>query len=284
MLAQALEQARDMLIAELDAAWGQTGHTEYYEHLLADIERHVASSSLLRRRIRHAHASVPTAHFIVGVTPPGQHPAMESAIRRAAAIRRAILGVSLEAAHSVELTLQVARAAGLTATALETGRDLQQAGQTIFKRWITRQDGRVCMWCRFLHDTVVPLDADFPLPHPVALEHQVTRRVRTPAGQRKFHQAIGTRIIWTHPPKLYHGMLPGPPLHPRCRCRVVIVVGGGQETTAPVPPAHRGASAHLAASDIRAMPENRYHALLAFITAAAHELGQVLRRLAHLGG
>jgi hypothetical protein len=287
MAAQALEDARNLVATQLEAEWNsaEASQTAYYQHLLDDIEAQY-SAPHLRHLIRHAHASVPHAHFIVGVTPPGQHPAMEAAISRAAAVRRAIVGFGRGALASHELSLQVARTAAQTAAVLEAGEEREAAGEQVRKRWVARRDGKTCMWCRFLDGTVVPLHAQFPLPGPVAVQHEsATRHVATPAGEARYHQLIGTPIIWTHPPRLYHGLLPGPPLHPRCRCRIVLVAvqeEGGQVTPGGRSPAPQAAGEYLAAVDIRAMPEAKYRSLMAFLRAAIHELGQVLRRLAGL--
>lgn len=287
MAAQALEDARTLAIAQLEAEWNSADamQTVYYQHLLDDIE---AQYSLrhLRHLIRHAYDSVPQAHFIVGVTPPGTVPSMEAAIQRAAAVRHAIVGFGTEAHGSHQLSFQVARAAAQTAAVLEAGAEREAAGEQVRKRWVARKDGKTCLWCRLLDGTVVPLHAQFPLPGPVAVQHQVPdRRVATEAGVARYHQAIGTKIIWTHPPRLYHGMLPGPPLHPRCRCRIVLVPvseEGGQAAPGTRSPAPQAAGEHLAASDIRALPEAKYRSLMAFLRAAVHELGMALRRLAGL--
>jgi hypothetical protein len=288
MVAQALEDARELVTARLESEWNSAdaSQTAYYQHLLDDIEARYASPAHLRGLIRHAHASVPQAHFIVGVTPPGTVPSMEAAIQRAAAVRRAIMGFSRDVSHRHDLTFQVARTAAQTAAVLEEGAVREAAGEQLKKRWVAKKDGKTCMWCRFLDGTTVPLSAQFPLPGRVAVQHAVPdRRVATEAGEARYHQRIGTKIIWTHPPKPWHGMLPGPPLHPRCRCRIVLVPvqqEGGQATPGQRSPAPQVAGEHLAASDIRAMPEPRYRSLMAFLRAAVHELGMVLKRLAGL--
>jgi hypothetical protein len=59
----------------------------------------------------------------------------------------------------------------------------------------------------------------------------------------------------------------------------------GQEASAGFPVAGAEANApnvasgFLAAADIRAMPEDRFQAVIHFLEAAVHELGQVLGRL-----
>lgn len=288
MLDAALAEAVGVAGAAVDAAWDESGaaETAMLGHLAEDIARLYYSPAPLQQLIREAYESIPQGQFVVGVTPPGQHPVMEAAIQRAAAISRAVLAYATQSAQRNELTVVVARTAGQTAAALEHGAELAATGQSVLKRWVAKQDDRTCIWCQFLHGTVVPLHTPFPLPGPVALEHQVTRRVRTPAGVDRYHQGIGTRIVWTHPPRPYRGILQGPPLHPRCRCRLEIVVRGTvQEVGGQVPersPAPR--VRYLAAVDVRAMPEDRYRALLAFLRAASHELGQALHRLAGVSG
>lgn len=134
---------------------------------------------------------------------------------------------------------------------------------TARKRWKAHpQDPSCCFWCRRLHGVTIALDADFA-PHlggPAALS--ATGRL-------------------TRPPRPYGGHLPGPPLHPNCECDIEIIAGGeasdvnsyGGQVRSPVLP-------YLAASGIRALSPARYRLLMEFLRAAAHELGQVLERLA----
>lgn len=62
---------------------------------------------------------------------------------------------------------------------------------TPYKRWVSRLDPKTCRYCRALHDTVIPVGESF-----VA--------AATAAGFRR----------------IYGGLF-APPLHPRCRCRLV---------------------------------------------------------------
>jgi hypothetical protein len=132
-----------------------------------------------------------------------------------------------------------------------------------------------------------------------------------PAGAQFPHPApIGKH----QPPKLYRGVLHGPPLHPNCRCELQQIAGGvrwvasmdgkdprscawcralhGQELLAapqdqpaPVPPPQPEELPEMVSSeDIAALPEERYQSLRHFLVSALHELAQLIRELLGIGG
>lgn len=268
-MAQALAHAQQAALDALDAAWGGTPPTIMFTWLREDIEGGYQVTAL-RQAIRVAYDSVPPAQFHPGVTPPGQHPSQRAAEERAAAVSAAILAFGQERALRNGLTVSTAESASAAWTVLLEGRQRELAGETVSKRWRTSRqppDARTCHWCRHLNGVTVPLAASFA-PHDAG-----------PAD-------LAGHGNLTQPPPLYHGRLPGPPRHPRCRCYLEIVVAGEAGEAATVIPDGGGQEAppqFLSSAAIRAMPEDRYQSLLAFLRAATHELGQLLRRLARHG-
>jgi len=129
-----------------------------------------------------------------------------------------------------------------------------------------------------------------------------------PAGAQFPHPVL---IGGHQPPKLYRGVLHGPPLHPNCLCVVLQIPGGvrwvasmdgkdprscawcralhGQELLAisaeppPVPPAPEELPGMVSSEDIVALPEERYQSMRHFLVSALHELAQVIRALLGIG-
>lgn len=277
-LAAALDQARSAVAAVVRQEWDAAGAPDepVLAHLLDDIDRQYGSLSHLRHLIRTAHASVPQRRFVVGQTPPGASPAIEAGNERARAVRDSILAFARQAALRSHLTVVVAAAAARTAVTLAEGHARKAAGERVWKRWESRQDGKACHWCQKLHGVTIGLDDSF-LPY-----------LGGPAD-------LSGHGHLTQPPKPYRGELQAPPLHPRCRCRLVIVTEpkhGGNHETRPAETSGTSRSGHSAnaapvfitAAAIRAMPESRYQGLVAFLQAALHELGQVLFRLRGAAG
>jgi len=264
MLIAALEQARLAAAQIVQQEWDAAGAPEapVRAHLLADIGRQYGSLSHLRHLIRAAHASVPQRRFVRGQTPPGASPAIEAGSERARVVRDAILGFARQASLRSHLTVVVTSAAARTAVTLEQGKARREAGEKVLKQWRSRHDGKTCHWCRNLDGVTIGLGESF-LPH-----------LGGPAD-------LAGHGHLTQPPKPYRGALQGPPLHPHCgqRCRLVIVTEAGAARYArdrQPPPA---APVFITAAAIRAMPEPEYRSLAAFLRAAIHELGLVLRRL-----
>lgn len=249
-LHQSLDHGRELAQDAVRAAWGASPHHEYLDWVLGDIDRSYDSLAVLRAAVRTAWLSAPTH------------------AERAIAVKWAVLDHGEDIAIRNRLSMEAAAVAAQTEQQIATGLPWQDAGERVWKQWRCRHsppDDRTCHWCRILHGMVLPLSASFP------------------AGEATDLTGHGSL---TQPPRLYHGILRGPPRHPRCRCRIVVTTslddpdvlsaqGGGQLT--PVPGGAR--PGFLAAADIRALPETRYQGLLHFLEAAVHELGQVLSRL-----
>jgi hypothetical protein len=296
VLREALAEARASAEAYVEQAWLGTGAVPdhaLYERLLADVARQFARLDHLRTAVRKAHASVPPREFTPGADEPGSHPSREAAGRRAEAVRRAVLDWGSQVAVRARMTLNSAEGLGSTAALLEAASDRQAAGERLFKRWRRTPQSASCIWCRRLDGVTIPLRASFApyLGGPTVLNPGTARRVASPAGAARYGLPVGAPIIYTHPPRLYHGELQGPLLHPFCECRLEIVrtpggpavpSSGGQEAAGQQNPAP-APGGFLAASDVRAMPEGQYEADLAVLLAAAGELDRVLRRLADGG-
>jgi hypothetical protein len=276
VLTQALDQGRELAAEAVREAWGAGPRTEYLDWLLADVDRSYDSLSVLRTAVREAWHSVPPEDFQPGITQPGVNPAMEAARRRAEAVRSAVMAHASGVALRNRLSAEVAATAAQTAARIADGEEEELAGGKAWKQWRCRQsppDDRTCHWCRALHGMVIPLHASFPAGEPADL---------TGHGHL------------TRPPRVYRGKLKGPPRHPRCRCRIVILTSlpdvlserGSQEptTNAGIGDAAPNTSApvFLAAAQVREMPEGKFQALTHFLEAAVHELGQVLDRLRRL--
>lgn len=282
VLQQALDRGRQLAGDTVREAWGGGPQHEYLDWLLTDIDRSYDSLAVLRAAIRASWHSVPQARFRPGVTTPGVNPRMRAAIERAAAVRQAVLQHGAGIALRNRLAVESAAIASRAQAQIAQGEKLAMAGEQVWKQWRCSRnppDERTCHWCRALHGMVIPLHANFP------------------AGEAADLTGHG-RL--TRPPRLYHGVLQGPPRHPRCRCHLVILTrlprgevssepSGGQGEPAVVPPDRgageeglkepRPAPAFLAATDIRSMDESRYQALIHFVEAATHELAQLLERL-----
>lgn len=135
---------------------------------------------------------------------------------------------------------------------------LQTAGPSASKVWHAHpEDPACCFWCRRLNGVTIPLKADFG-PH---------------LGGPAVLSASG-RL--TKPPKTYHGRLLCPPLHPWCNCFLSFSSGADSagQSVEDMP-----SLPFVSSAEIRAMSSAKYRVLIEFMKAAAHELGQVLRRL-----
>lgn len=265
VLVSTLDQASRLTRDAVRETWAEHGGPphQYLTWLIDDADRAYQLAGEVRRAVRRDHAD------------------------GAAAVRGAVLDIGAHAALRSQLILHVAAVAAQTMKQIEEGTAEQAAGAHVWKQWLCREDpatgtpdDRVCHWCRALHRVVVPLHGNFPLGK---------------AADLTGHGHL------TRPPRAYHHVLPGPPRHPRCRCRIVILTNlpahqvasatGGQEAAAspPLGPAQPGKRPPkypglLAASDVRALDEGRYQALVHFLSAAVHELGQVLARLRRVLG
>ena len=260
VLTDTLDRAREAAAEAVRQEWAASGSPqhEYLDWLVADVHRSYAALGQLRGAVRVGWA-FPVAE-------------------RPAAVRDAVLDTGADLALRNRLTLEVAAAAARTLRQVADGEERELAGDTVWKQWLCSHsppDARTCHWCRALHGLIVPLHASFP----EGLAADLSGHGRP-----------------TRPPRWYRRWRLGPPRHPRCRCRIKILTqlppvssgdgGQGDDAAATAPqqaagepavPAHSGAL--LAAADIRALPEDRYQALLHFLKAAAHELSQLLAQL-----
>lgn len=276
-LAGGAESAQETVRQAWAAQDGPPG-SPVFSALLSDVQ-HAWDTQRLRQLIKQAWASVPKASFVPGTTSPGTHPSLEAATQRAAAVRDAVTGFGDRARLRNGLSADVAAGNAKTEAVLADAKEREAAGEKLLKRWRAHVESPACChWCKKLNGVTIGLDEDFA-PHigpPVDL---------TGHGHL------------TQPPHPYLSYLPGPKLHPHCQCWLEIVVvteaqpesvspAGGQEPPlepgikSPAPQAPAG---HLAASEVRAMPEDKYRSLLSFLRAAVHELGQLVRRLARRG-
>jgi hypothetical protein len=289
VLRQALDEARSAAGELVRQAWDDSGAVsgddETLNDLLDDIGKIFGELARLRGLVRHAHASVPPRVFIRGVHSPGEHPSQRAAEERADAVRDALLGWGRQAALRARMAAHAAAGAGASAAVLAGGLAREAAGEKLRKRWRAHAESpSCCYWCRKLNGVTIGLRESFApyLGGPVAMPQSRERRVATRAGAARYGLPAGSRIVYTHPPRPYHGKLQGPLLHPFCRCWLEIVRTGDSVRV----PVDGGPAPEkfMSADDIRDMPEDGYQADLAFLRAAVHELDQVLKRLAEGGG
>lgn len=259
-----VDAARDAAEAAVRQAWHDLdgpGGLPVLEYLVADARR-AYDVAQLHALVQAAWSSVPAQHFVPGITPPGETPEMDVARTRAARVRAAVEQFARRATFSNGLSIDVAAGAARTEYQLHA---VTERGEVMLKRWRAHVERSTCChWCRNLDGRTIGLHEDFA-PY------------LGPAEDLSGHGRL------TSPPRPYRGRLPGPKLHPNCQCWLEIVPAtvqpeGGQ-VAQPLAPTRD----YLTAADIRAMPEHRYQAMLAFLRAAVHELGQVLRRLIHRG-
>lgn len=289
VLLQALDEARSAAEEVVRRAWYSAGDVtsedETLGHLLDDIGRTFGDLARLRGLVRHAHASVPREPFRRGVHSPGEHPDQRAAERRADAVRDVLLAWGRQAALRSRMAVHMAEGAGAAAAVLAGAIEREARGEVLRKRWRAHTDSpSCCYWCRKLNGVTIGLRESFApyLGGPVAMPQSQHRHVATQAGERKYGLPVGRRIVYTQPPRPYHGRLQGPLLHPFCRCWLEIVRTGGSVSV----PSGEGEppAGFVSADDIRDMPEDEYEADLAFLQAAVHELDQMLKRLAEGGG
>lgn len=265
----AAQQLTQSLVAQ---AWGAAQGPEESETLwqiLEDVQRaYEEAPAAIRLAVASAYHDAPLP-------------------QRAEAVARAIREQADKLVLRGKLSVGMASSGSHTAAVLASGARVAEQGYQVSKRWNSRRTSRTCRWCLELDGLAIPLDAEFPHGAPLELPHARTRQVRTEAGSHRYRTAIGAPIIMTRPPSVYGGVLLGPPRHPRCECWIDLLVSGpGQPPpgTAPVPRPHvvLGPS-HMLASDVAAMPDAQYRGMMAFLRAATHELGQLLRRVTGRG-
>jgi Phage Mu protein F like protein len=256
----ALAGARQQAEQAVTDAWergGGAADSPYLSSLLADVDRAYSQApGEIRQAAVSAFAGVPRAlsRYEGG---SALNVPVETAQARAAAVRQAVAhtGASLLLRNS--LSADVARAASETDAVIAEALQRRAAGERVGLQWVSRLDPHTCPWCRMLHGTIVEPGEQFP------------------------HGGV----IGRHrPPKVYRGVLLGPPRHPRCRCRPRIVVLGSPAPP-PAPPAPgMPPGRYISSDDIRALPEERYQSLVSFLMSALAQLGRILRALLGLGG
>jgi hypothetical protein len=222
-LGGSLRQARSAAEQGLARAWPESGSL-YRRSLAGDIA--------------WAYGWAPEQLWNAAISAFGSVPPEQ----RAAAVSAAAVRTAWDLGLRNELTVAVAR----TRRAGERVLDRSQPGQK--KIWITRDDSKVCFWCRYLsQQPAIPVDQEFSFSG-------------LSSAQR--------------PPKIYYDLL-CPPAHPRCRCRLRLVRADWVRLTYPVP--SEQPPLFMSASQVRDIPGARYYALHQFHAAAARELGRVTR-------
>lgn len=140
------------------------------------------------------------------------------------------------AALRMELSARVASQRGYTDALLSLAGELDDAKLQVRKTWqATFINNTPCPQCTELHGVSVPLGSSFP----------------------------GTGSVYID--------LLGPPLHPRCRCKLVILVsqtGVPEAAMGEIPASVTEQSERsMSAADVRAMPKKAYDAFLRFLRA-----------------
>lgn len=269
VLRQALDEARSAAEELVRQSWYSagdlTGEDPALGHLLDDASRIFGNLGHLHSLVRRAYLSSPD--------------------QRADAVRDALLSWGRQAALRARMTVHTAAGTGAAAAVLADALEREAQGERLRKRWRAHtESASCCYWCRKLNGVTTGLHESFApfLGGPVAMERSQQRHVATRAGERKYKLPVGSEIVYTHPPRPYHGRLQSPLLHPQCRCWLEIVHTGDSPQ---LPPDEgRAPAGFVFADDIRDMPDDEYEADLAFLQAAVHELDQMLKRLAEGGG
>lgn len=161
--------------------------------------------------------------------------AYKASPRTAADRRRAI--------SRIEHSAGVGATRGYTDAVLETNRELRDFGFMVRKLWLANfEDNTPCVFCQALHGKEVDLDKSFP---------------------------TDSNLL-----KVY-GDLKGPPRHPRCKCRIVILhvrlENLFERLNVDGPP--ESASNTLTTSEVKAMPSG----VFGFITRGLRKIIRFLR-------
>ncbi len=247
-LREALSEGHEAAMTYIEQGWLGTGadpEDPRYARLQADADRIFGALDQLRDRISAAHASVPPRGFIPGADAPGSNPGRDAAERRAEAVAAAVTGWGRQASQRARMALSAAQGLGRTAAAIETATLHSAAGEQVRKRWHRNPASASCLWCRRLDGVTIGLGESFApyLGGPAVLPGASARRVATEAGAAKYNLPVGAAIVYTQPPRLYHGDLQGPVLHPYCCLPGTRVMPGDEEhrLALPVPAPGLGA-------------------------------------------
>lgn len=239
LLEGALDIAQREATAAVERAWSTDTSSAYRQALLADVTRAYAGAAAQLRTVAvSAAATVPPEPFQPGVHRPGTNPDAAAAMARARAVQAAVAAAVRWLGYRNDLTVSVARTRHATEAEIAEGLKLEGW----LKKWRSRRDRKVCPWCRVLDMApAIPLDQEF-----------TTEAIRGHA-----------------PPRVYLDLL-GPPLHPHCRCKLVLVraseVAASRETSQP------DGWRLLSASDVRAMDPVRYQVVRTFYGEAVRHL------------
>jgi hypothetical protein len=263
-LNHALASGQQTALYAVQQAWnasGMAGLGVTRQALLADVDRAYARApQAIATAAITAFGSIPGQHFIQGVSTPGANPEREVAAQRAQAVAEAVRHTGDGIALRNGLSIDVAGVRGRAeAVAAQAALRQQQTGEELGLRWRNSlvNPERTCPFCKALNGKVIPVGGSGEFPHPQQIGHH-------------------------KPPRLYLGILPGPPLHPHCRCWLEIVVLSEPPPLPETPAAQAPAPVMVTSTQVQAMPEQRYNSLMSFLRAAVHELGQILRRIVGL--
>lgn len=236
-LEHGLSESYQAALGELQRAWATDVESSYRRALLADLERSNAeASALLRAAVVRAAGRVPPEEFIPGVHPPGAHPAADAAQRRAREVLSDVTAAVRYMGWRNELTVKSARTRHAAEALMR-----EEPGPGWVKQWVSRQDAKVCPWCRWLDGQLMPMDQEFgPLPD------------------------IGGH----RPPRVYQDLL-APPCHPQCRCHLKLVRVSEVAASNSSPDLE---FTWISAAGVRAMPAERYQVLMTFYREAVREL------------
>jgi Phage Mu protein F like protein len=289
-LAAGMRGAETAAVSLVRAAWQSAGgpaDSETLQSLVKDVrDAYSAASGEVYQAAREAFESVPARAFIAGESAPGSQPLMESAAERAHAVSTAVRAQSERVLVRNQASLDVAASLASTEQLLAEAAARHARGEKVMKRWhISRhQPEKACHWCRQLDGMTIPFDEEFPHGTETALPHRRTRHVATEAGAHRYRRPVGAAIIFTRPPAVYLGVLPGPPRHPHCRCwlEIIVLPSDGTQPEEMETPHVTAPQPYVRASDIAQLSESQYQGLQHFLSAAVHELDQVLRRLLKL--
>lgn len=244
-LEQGLRVSHIAALDELQRAWAADVGSSYRRALLADLDRSYAEAeALLRAAAVRAAGRVPPEEFVPGLHPPGGNPAAEAALRRAREVAADVTAAVRYMGWRSELTVKAARTRHAAEALLR-----EEPGSGWAKQWVSRQDDKVCPWCRWLDGQLMPADQEFgPLPD------------------------IGGH----QPPRVYQDLL-APPCHPQCRCHIVLVrasevAASNQSGVSVVTAGLTPNTTWISAADVRAMPAGRYEVLTAFYREAVRKL------------
>ncbi len=189
-LTDAREKARKAVEAAAQLAGDQS--SQYQLAIGKDVtDLYDNAAAQVRGVVIRAFNSVPQPPpYTPGVDPLGSNPVFEAGQARARAVGAALTRQAADMALRNGLSVSVAGSRSHAESVVEEALSRYEAGEDIWLEWRSRKiPGVTCPWCWALDGHRVRPGHEFP--HPVQV------------GRRK-------------PPRLYQGVLHGPPLHPQC--------------------------------------------------------------------